>query len=272
MALVNALLRSAKPRRGFLRSFLLGVVFSVIILYPLLLKLPALERAVSSHTFDLQHEAIYEAQFAVYIITSDCRRFTSNIAQAFGEHTILVPDVQDSSACAAQPYKKLWLEPWQGKSHDETYLYKYAQILWHCGQGQKMKCLILEDDVVLIHDGKRTREVLVENTLTLFNHEENAYDCTKRGFGWFPSKHTGNGSQCRIYAKPSTGCMQYCLMEYDHKQLDYALRDCQNWCEVSQRRFLLVQHGGLSSTMGRIGPPEKEKAHHPGKKEAALGT
>lgn len=205
---------------------------------------------VDSHSFDIDHATIYRKQFQVYILTNSCRRFTADIAAAF-DNVILVPDVQDSTACAQLGYEQLWLEPWQGRDADETYLVKYAQVLHHCGQGQKMKCLILEDDVVLLHDAERTKEVLVENTMTLFNHEENAYDCTKRGFGWVPSKHTGNGSQCRVYSKPSTDCMGYCLMHFDHEQLDYALRDCQNWCEISQRRFLLAVHSGLSSTMTR---------------------
>jgi hypothetical protein len=252
-------LRATKPRR----SFLFGILFSLLIIYPIFIRFPAIKRMVDSHSFDLDHETLYEKQFAIYILTNSCRRLTPDIAAAFDNkhaNVILVPDVQDSTACAALGHEQLWLEPWQGRDSDETYLVKYAQVLHHCGQGQKMKCLILEDDVVLIHTPSRTKEVLVENTLTLFNHEENAYDCTKRGFGWVPSKHTGNGSQCRIYSKPSTDCMGYCLMHYDHEQLDYALRDCQNWCGISQRRFLMVQHSGLTSTMERSATHGQAKA------------
>jgi hypothetical protein len=244
--LVLLFARITKPRR----SFFVGILFSLVVIYPIILRFSAIQRMVNSHSFDINHATIYETQFQVYILTNSCRRLTSEIAAAF-DNVILVPDVQDSTACAALPYEKLWLEPWTGRDSDETYLVKYAQVLHHCGDGQKMKCLILEDDVVLLHDSKRTKEVLVENTMTLFNHEEHAYDCTKRGFGWVPSRHTGNGSQCRIYSKPSTGCMNYCLLHYDHQQLDYALRDCQNWCEISQRRFLLAVHSGLTSTMER---------------------
>ncbi|KIW01430.1 uncharacterized protein PV09_07190 [Verruconis gallopava] len=234
----------------FVRSFLLGVL-STVVLWTYLSSHTIL-RLVFSHSYDLNFPAIYRAQFQVYILTHDCGRFTSDIASAFDpESVILVPDVADSPACAALGLQQVFVERVEGNSTDDTYRFKYAYTLWHCRNGDKMKCLFLEDDVVMLHDRQRTQEVLVENTLTLFNHEENAYDCTKRGFGWIRSKTTGNGSQCRIYSKPSTECMTYCLTQYEHKQLDYGLAACQNWCGLSQRRFLLAVHGGLSSTMER---------------------
>lgn len=112
-----------------------------------------------------------------------------------------------------------------------------------------MKCLILEDDVVVLHSLERTREILVQNTLTLFTTENDAYDCTKRGFGWFPSTHTGNGSQCRIYNKPTIKCMTECLRNDKEVQLDFGLKGCQIKCGLNQKRFLLVVHSGLKSTM-----------------------
>lgn len=240
------------------RSFFLGVLFSFILFYSLLLSSHTIQRLVSSHSFDLNHAGIFRDQFKVYILTHSCDRFTAPISSTFkAESVVLVPDVEDSPACAALEHEQLHTEPWPVQSNsseasaDDNYRSKYAQVLWHCHNGQKMKCLILEDDVVLLHSSARTHEVLVEQTLTLFNHEENAYDCTKRGWGWIPSRHTGNGSQCRIYSKTSTECMTYCLTQYAHKQLDYGLRDCQNWCGLSQRRFLLAVHGGLSSTIER---------------------
>jgi hypothetical protein len=138
MGLVNSSFRLTKRGRN---SFLLGIIFSFLVIYPLL-HFSAIHRMVSSHSYDLEHEAIYETQFQVYILTAGCRRLTSSIAETFG-NVILVPDEQDSEECAALPYTKLWLEPLQSQSADDAYRAKYAQVLWHCGQGQKMKCLIL---------------------------------------------------------------------------------------------------------------------------------
>ena len=115
-----------------------------------------------------------------------------------------------------------------------------------------MKCLLLEDDVVLLHDLSRTREILVQNTLTLFNRETVAYDCTKRGFGWLRSTHTGMGSQCQIFSKDSTTCVSECLgTDAMGVRVDTGLKVCQVKCGLVQKRFLLVVYGGLRSTMER---------------------
>jgi hypothetical protein len=218
-------------------------------------------RLVSSHTFDIAYPSIFRAQFQVYILTHSCGRFTPDIASAF-ESVVLVPDVVDSPRCAALNQTQLHLDIKRDIRKDDIFLDKYVQVLQHCQRGQKMKCLILEDDVVLLHDLARTREILVENTLTLFNWESDAYDCTKRGFGWLPSTHTGNGSQCRIFSKPSTECMIECLRDGNHEQLDFALADCQAKCGLTQKRFLLAVHSGLSSTMER---PSKSQSASQGK-------
>ncbi|KAF2422857.1 hypothetical protein EJ08DRAFT_701471 [Tothia fuscella] len=137
------------------------------------------------------------------------------------------------------------------RSPDDAYRAKYSQVLNHCYHGDKMKCLILEDDIVFLHNPERTRDVLVENTITMFNTEDSAYDCTKRGFGWLPSTHTGDGSQCRIFSKPPASCLSQCLEEENAAQLDFGLKACQSHCGLTQKRFLLAVHSGLSSTMDR---------------------
>lgn len=228
-------------------------IIIILLLCPLFLAFRRVLRLVSSHSFDLSYTSIFRAQFQVYILTYTCGRFTADIASTF-ESVVLVPDFFDSPDCAALNQTQLHLHIKQNGSKDDIFRDKYVQVLDHCTREQKMKCLILEDDIVLLHDLKRTREVLVENTLTLFNHEENAYDCTKRGFGWLPSTQTGMGSQCRIFSKASAPCMSRCLREDDvalHEQLDYGLRDCQSKCGLTQKRFLLAVHSGLNSTMER---------------------
>jgi hypothetical protein len=211
-----------------------------------------IHRLVSSHKFDLAYTSIFRTQFQVYVLTHSCGRLTRTIASTF-ESVILVPDVPESPGCVALNQTRLRLDAGHdvGARKDDVFRDKYVQVLEHCGREEKMKCLILEDDVVFLHGHARTREVLVENTLTLFNWETDAFDCTKRGFGWLPSTHTGNGSQCRVFSKMSTACMIKCLRDEYHEQLDFGLRDCQAKCGLTQKRFLLAVHSGLSSTMER---------------------
>lgn len=206
-----------------------------------------------SYTFGLSDATIFHAQFQVYILTHDCGRFTSNISANFDHNAvILVPDSADIPDCAALNHPQLHPSINQVSSKDAMLREKYAQVLDHCRAGQKMKCLILEDDVVFLHTAERTRELLVKNTLTLFNTERDAFDCTKRGLGWFRSTHTGNGSQCRIYSKTTVPCITGCLRDTMAKaQLDTGLGACQATCGLLQKRFLLVVHSGLGSTMGR---------------------
>lgn len=216
-------------------------------------------RLVASHSFDLSYGSIFGAQFRIYLLTHDCGRFTAGIASTF-ESVVLVPDAVDAPDCVSLNHTILHVDSNPSDTADEAYKAKYSAVLDDCytgsptlNDGGKMKCLILEDDVVLLHDSVRTREVLVENTLTLFNHEDSAYDCTKRGFGWLKTTHTGQGSQCRVFSRPSSQCLGECVREPGHEQLDFALRSCQERCGLVQRRFLLAVHGGLESTMGRSG-------------------
>ena len=233
--------------------------FSTTLLYLLYSMLHSLLRLTSSHNFDLDHPSIFNAQFRIYILTYDCRRFTANIASAF-ESVVLVPDIWDSRNCTALNHSGLYLDVDLNQKADKRYKDKYSRVLEDCHSGGrmehdggKMKCLILEDDVVLLHDPERTREVLVQQTNSLFNGEDIGYDCTKRGFGWLDSTPTGQGSQCRIFSRPTALCMSHCITRGEQEQLDYALNDCQGQCGLRQRRFLLAVHGGLTSIMDRKG-------------------
>lgn len=231
------------------KNLLLLLVFAFV----LLLCWPTtytVSRLVSSHVYDLNYPSIFRSQFRVYVLTHACGRFTPNIASTF-DSVVLVPDGTGRAECATLNQTQLVTAPRTDGSADEMYRHKYLQVLEDCQNGDKMKCLILEDDVVLLHDLTRTRQVLVENTMALFNNEDSAYDCTKRGFGWLRTTPTGNGSQCRIFSKPSTACMIQCLSEDGSAQLDYGLKRCQVKCRLTQKRFLLAVHGGLKGTIDR---------------------
>lgn len=209
-----------------------------------------LHRIVASHTYDLNYPSIYRTQFQVYILTHACDRLTADITSNF-DSVVIVADVEDNPRCEALNQMQLHTPQDPALSLDDNYRDKYIRTLNDCATGNKMKCLILEDDVVLLHDLDTTRRVLVENTLTLFNHEESAWDCTKRGLGWLSSGHTGMGSQCRIYSMLNARCMSECLTDSSLPRLDSGLKQCQITCGLIQKRFLLAVHSGLQPTIVR---------------------
>ncbi|KAL4866885.1 hypothetical protein BDV12DRAFT_172217 [Aspergillus spectabilis] len=212
-----------------------------------------------SHLYDLSYNTLFTRQFNVYILTSSCDRFTPDIVSQFdfnesSSSIYLVPNGPGIPECDALGHQQLdiYLNT-ETQSKDDLFRNKYTQVLTHCHTSHKSKCLILEDDIIFLHPGERTRSVLIENTLPLFNDgESDAFDCTKRGFGWFGTTHTGMGSQCRVYSAHSAECLKSCLEGPEKEwQVDTGLRNCQMRCGLKQKRFLLVVHGGLGSTMGR---------------------
>ncbi|KAL2838007.1 hypothetical protein BJX68DRAFT_259419 [Aspergillus pseudodeflectus] len=233
-----------------------GIAIILIALILLAFRVP---RLVNSHLYDLSYETYFQRQFQVFALTASCGRFTPDVAAHFDYDSLtLVPNQQDIAECAALNRKQLALSATRddpSASKDDLFREKYAQVLDACTSGTKAKCLILEDDIVFLHTPQRTREILVENTIPLFNDGEiDAFDCTKRGFGWLSSTTTGMGSQCRVYSKHSAPCMSQCLRDQKKgSQLDTGLANCQVRCKLNQKRFLLVVHGGLSSTMERPG-------------------
>ncbi|KAL4943587.1 hypothetical protein BDV06DRAFT_221044 [Aspergillus oleicola] len=247
-------------RPSFRRSTLLITALLLTLLY-FLSRIP---RLANSHLYDISYESYFERQFHVYILTSSCERFTSDAVSQFPLSSItLVPNAPDTPQCDALnttqlPFNHEGVS--EGTSKDRLFRLKYAQALDSCAAGQYANCLILEDDVVFLHTPHRTVEVLVENTIPLFNDGEvNAYDCSKRGWGWLPSSPTGMGSQCRVFSKFGAPCLSSCLRENylveesgEEMQLDGGLVRCQVRCGLRQKRFLLVVHGGLGSTMERV--------------------
>ena len=207
---------------------------------------------ISNHSFDLAYEEIFQKQFAVYLLTKDCGRYTIDVASTF-ESVYIVPDVHDSPRCAGMG-ELLLFNASATSTPDSRFGERYAQVLEHCHQGEKMKCLVLEDDVVFIHEPRRTRQVLVENTLTLFTNEDDVFDCSKRGFGWLRTEDNSNGSQCRIYSKDQSKCLNPCFKREARTGVeifDFQLGECQVACEYNQHRFLLIQHTGLKSSHQR---------------------
>ncbi|KAL4930866.1 uncharacterized protein BDV17DRAFT_257645, partial [Aspergillus undulatus] len=224
------------PRLSARRSAIILTTFLLILLYLLATRIP---RLTNSYLYDLSYESYFDRQFRVYVMTSSCERFTSDaVAQFPATSLTLVPNTPTTPQCDALDRTQLPLHFDSGQreklSKDDLFREKYAQALDACAAGNHAKCLILEDDVVFLHAPQRTREVLVEHTLPLFNDGEvDAFDCTKRGWGWLGSTHTGMGSQCRVFSKHAAPCLGRCLRDRyggDELQLDAGLVRCQVFC------------------------------------------
>ncbi|KAL4957699.1 hypothetical protein BDW69DRAFT_180346 [Aspergillus filifer] len=247
-------------RPSFRRSTLLITALVLTLLY-FLSRIP---RLANSHLYDISYDSYFQRQFHVYVLTSSCERFTADAVSQFPASSLtLVPNAPEIPECDALnitqlPFNNEAIE--DGLSKDFLFRLKYAQVLDACAANPYAKCLILEDDVVYLHTPHRTIEVLIENTIPLFNDGEiEAFDCSKRGWGWLPSNPTGMGSQCRVFSRFGAPCLSSCLREEymteedgGEMQLDGALVRCQVRCGLKQKRFLLVVHGGLGSTMERV--------------------
>ena len=240
----------ASLRLPLKKFYILGVV--ALLLNFLILS--SILRLVTSHNYDLNYEELFEKQYSIYIMTHDCGRYTADIASVF-DHTYLVPDDFHSPACGkianSTTLELKVTKEEAGTTTDSHYRAKYAKTLKHCASVPTIKCLILEDDIVFVHPPQRTKDVLVEQTLTLFNFDMHTWDCSKRGFGWLPSSTNIWGSQCRIYHTTRADSLYQCVSEpevADEKLLDDQLGTCTERHGMIHNRFLLIQNTGLPST------------------------
>jgi hypothetical protein len=229
-------------------------ILSILALLLNFLILSSLLRLVTSHNHDLNYEELFDKQYSIYIMTHDCGRYTADIASVF-DHTYLVPDDHASPACGrianSTTLDIKFDKEEAGTTADSRYRAKYAKTLQHCASVPTIKCLILEDDIVFVHPPQRTKDVLVEQTLTLFNFDMHTWDCSKRGFGWLPSSHNVWGSQCRIYHTTRADSLYQCVSEKgvaDDILLDDQLGQCTQRHGMIHNRFLLIQNSGLPST------------------------
>ncbi len=223
------------------------------------------------HVFGLDYDRLFHTQLQIYILTQACARLTPQLSNHFGS-VILVPDILDHEDCNILNQTQLYFDSPLQENKDFAYRDKYIEVLKHCSQAEKNKCVILEDDFVPLHFPENSIKVLVDQTRTLFLNENVVYDCIKRGVsGWlgqlidyvlhiFSQAHeAGLGSQCRIFSKQSADCMGRCIQEGDFKVLDHSFETCFSECKLENMRFLLGEHGALHSTMGenRVPIPQR---------------
>uniref|UniRef100_A0AAT9H820 Glycosyltransferase n=1 Tax=Rhizopus microsporus phasma-like virus 1 TaxID=3156537 RepID=A0AAT9H820_9VIRU len=131
---------------------------------------------------------------------------------------------------------------------EDYYKYKYIHYLEHFLEKQEhMLIIMLEDDVVPIYTGRALYYQLLLNTLSLFSNDLDNFDCSKRGF-LLPTGSNGNKSLCRIFSKETLKEQIQCFRE-EEGPIDIVIDKCQQKLGITQKRFLIVNHSGLRSTL-----------------------
>jgi len=187
-------------------------------------------------------------------MTIDCERETNHIIQYFPNVEIALYDDENCSHTRiAKNYVNSIIRI--GTKDDSLnkelqYKQKYIRTLINCLKGNRMLCLLIEDDILFLHEKWYSHELLVYNTISKFSNDLCFTDCSKQGF-FINTGITGNKSLCRIYTKENLKEFIECLKtDYSEKPIDLAIATCQEKLSICQRRVLLVQHSGRKSELG----------------------
>lgn len=199
---------------------------------------------INLHYIDVDIDKVVDKRLNVYTQTISCGRNSQEIYEYFPQSSFVI---NDNATC---PYPNT-IDTYAFNSsmdNELNYKYKYVDTLRHCLQSDKMLCMILEDDITFLHRNASTWRNIAINTVSLFANEECFYDCSSRGL-WLKTGITGNKSLCRIFTKERLPDFIPCLMQKDDP-IDIGIARCQEAIGICQKRFLLVQHTGMSSTLG----------------------
>lgn len=198
-------------------------------------------------------DSIIDKRFHIAVNTIDCSREFASISKSLVPHSVYA---LNDTVCETggidnirYRYERPLDETNPGYDNILHYKFKYTHALEQCKNSGKMLCLILEDDAVLINYPLVAKFRLVFNTLSWYTNDLDTWDCSKLGLPWFSSTHTGNKSVCRILPVGSIDCI---LREIKGLMwpCDLALSRGTQQCQLNQKRFLWVQHGGGKSTLG----------------------
>lgn len=208
---------------------------------------------------DLDIEGLFEARFQVFIMTQNCTRNYDALAAAFPGaipiNDLACGDLGPSPIAleAAEASRVAGDDPADPDAGALRYKRKYEAAMRACAAGEKMMCLVLEDDAVLVNDAVTARERLVRNTLSYDTNDLYTWDCSKYGLGFVSGGHTGNKSVCRVVPAAFGECVRDIMAQLRPPFFaDIALREGTRLCGLKQARFLLVQHAGYKSTLGHV--------------------
>lgn len=198
---------------------------------------------VNNHFYDLDYEGLFEDRFIVFLMTKNCGRLSQKVLDYF-PNLIAISDIK----CINNNFdNKTMIFEKKNDNLEINYKLKYKHVIEICKDSDNMLCLIIEDDVTFLHSKEKTRDIIVDNTISLFTNEGFAYDCSKRGF-LLTTGMDNNKSLCRIIAKEYAKCLIKCFDKIK-EPADITLGFCQDECGIKQKRFLIVQHSGKKSLL-----------------------
>jgi hypothetical protein len=187
----------------------------------------------------------------VYVETRDCGRNFAKI-QSYFPNAIAISD----EPCAHKEHVfKSYIQDIDKANSQLRYAYKYVETLKICMHGNKMLCMVLEDDILFLHKNETTWNNIASNTISLVANEETFWDCSTRRL-WLSDWHDAARSLCRIYNTEQLPefilCMEQSLRAeatLENTAVGTLIARCQNNLKIQQKRFLLVNHSGQRSIL-----------------------
>jgi hypothetical protein len=225
----------------------------ILLLASILLNVFLIFKFVNHHYINMNNIEYVDTRVNVYVQTKNCKRDFDKIQQLFPNAMAIA----DEPCTRREHIFKSYIEEID-KSHMRLkYAYKYIETLKICQQGDKMLCMILEDDVLFINNNETIWNNIALNTLAMFANENTFWDCSTRRL-WFGRGSGGDKTLCRIYSTERLPTFIQCLEGYLRSTLDaqetgidVLINKCQVDLGINQKRFLLVNHSGQKSLLGQ---------------------
>ncbi|KAJ2963478.1 hypothetical protein NQZ79_g1563 [Umbelopsis isabellina] len=226
----------------FARALLIA---SILLNGTLILKL------VNHYTINMDKVDYVDMRMNVYVETRDCGRNFAKIQSSI-PNAIAISD----EPCAHKEHVfKSFVEDIGKVDGHLWYAYKYIETLKICMHGNKMLCMVLEDDIIFVHKNETTWNNIAQNTVSLAANEDSFWDCSTRGL-WLSDWHEPARSLCRIYNTERLPAFIQCMEQTlrDEPTLENAavgalITACQTNLKIQQKRFLLVNHSGQKSLL-----------------------
>jgi hypothetical protein len=207
---------------------------------------------INHHYINLDDVQYVETRLDVYVQTQKCGRNFNKIQKVFPQAIAMA----DEPCTEKEHVFKSYIEAIDKNQKLLKYSYKYLETLKICQGGNKMLCMIVEDDVLFLHKNETTWNNIVLNTMSLFSNDETFWDCSKRNL-WLPTASNDVKTLCRIFSSDLLPAFTDCLARYletipdtEDKGIHVLLDRCQNDLKITQKRFLLVNHSGQKSLLG----------------------
>jgi hypothetical protein len=222
----------------------------ILLLSSFLLNAFLIYKFINHHYININHVQYVDTRLNVYIETRDCGRNFAKIQNSFPN----AMSISDEPCAHNEHVFKTYIQDID--KDNSRYAYKYIETLKICMQGDKMLCMVLEDDVLLIHKNETTWNNIALNTLSLLANEDTFWDCSTRKL-WFSRGPNRERSLCRVYNTERLPNFIKCMESYissipsfEEEGIGALIKKCQVDLKIMQKHFLLVNQSGQRSLLG----------------------